>query len=113
MKYQIVMTFIKRTNLLDFFDHNTDECVSLSGHNPACHAGRMAAREHYAKERDVRLILLVRYEGKRTFCAIKCPINPLPVTGEFEVPNINALQHFLKNDGWKKHESLNIASLMD
>ena len=113
MKYQIVMTFIKRTNLLEFFDHNTEECVALNGHNPSCLHGKLAARERYAKERDVRLILMVRYDGKRTFCAIKCPINPLPVVGEFEVPNITVLQNFLKQDGWKQHESLHIASLMD
>jgi hypothetical protein len=98
MKYQLVMTFIKRTNLLDFFDHNP--------------ADNLERREYYAHERDVRLILMVRMDGPRTFCKIKCPINPLPVTGEFEVPNINALQHFLKQAGWKKHESLNIACLM-
>lgn len=98
MKYQLVMTFIKRTNLLDFFDHNP--------------ADNLEHREHYAKERDVRLILMVRIDGQRTFCKIKCPINPLPVTGEFEVPNMGAIQHFLKSNGWKKHESLNIAYLM-
>jgi hypothetical protein len=112
MKYQIIMTFIKRTNLLDFFAHNVEECTSLSGHDPACSTGQLAAREHYAKERDVRLILMVRMDGPRTFCKIKCPINPLPVTGEFEVPNMCVIQHFLKSNGWKKHESLNIPYLM-
>lgn len=113
MKYQVVMTYIKRTNLLDFFDHNVEECMSLHGHNPVFEAAQEKVRKIYEAERNVRLILMVRYDGARTFCKIKCPINPLPVTGEFEVPNIGALNNFLRNNGWTKHESLNIAALMD
>ena len=112
MKYTTVMTYIKRTNMLDFFDHNVEKCTSIHGHNPTCDVAQMKVREHYKEERNVRLILMIRYDGPRTFCKIKCPINPLPVTGEFEVPNLTALRTFLHTNGWKQHESLHIASLM-
>lgn len=113
MKYHVIMTFVKRTNMLDFFDHSVEKCTSFHGHNPTCESAQEKVRRLYEQERNVRLILMVRYDGRRTFCKIKCPINPLPVTGEFEVPNLTVLRTFLYNNGWKQHESMNIASMMD
>lgn len=91
MKHQYVVTFVKRTSLLDYMQANSEKCSDM--------------RSHYAKERDVRLIVLVRHEGGRSFCTIRCPINPLPVKGEFEVPRITALYHFLEANGWHKFDA--------
>lgn len=112
MKYTTVMTYIKRTNMLDFFDHNVEKCTSLHGHNPRCEAAQEKVRRLYEVERNVRLILMVRNEGHRTFCKIKCPINPLPVTGEFEVPNLTVLRSFLNDNGWRQHESICIVNMV-
>ena len=60
----------------------------------------------------MRLILLVRYERNplnnrmRIICKIHCPVNPLPVRGEFETPSLNAVVDFLKKNGWRETESL-------
>ena len=113
MKYQLIMTYIKCTDMLDFFDHNVEQCTSFHGHNPRCKVSQEKVRSLYIQERNVRLILMVRYDGRHTFCKIKCPINPLPVTGEFEVPNLTVLRTFLSKNGWKQHESLNLTGLMD
>lgn len=42
-------------------------------------------RERYSKDRDVQLILLVRHEDG------KCPINPLPIKGEFHTGEMSKL----------------------
>ena len=96
MNHQYVVTYIKRTNLLDYMRSNHDDCAEQYNYN----AERM--KQYYAEERDVRLILLVRHEDGRTLCKIKCPINPLPVKGEFEVPTMGALHYFLEVNGWHK-----------
>lgn len=57
-------------------------------------------REYYAEERDIELVLLIRHDGKRTLCRIKCPINPLPVRGEFEAPSALAVRSWLNHNGW-------------
>lgn len=97
MKHQYVVTYLKRTNLLDYMRANHGACDDRKLHKEM--------HNHYAKERDVRLILLVRHEVGKCFCTIKCPINPLPVKGEFEVPTINVLHHFLAANGWVKSEA--------
>lgn len=95
MKYSHVVTYVKRTNLLEYLKHHNEydyHCDKL--------------REHYAKERPVRLVLSVRKDGNRTFCSIKCPINPLPVKGEFEVPNMAVIGRFLEREGWSKVDTI-------
>ena len=98
MKHQYVVTYIKRTNLLDYMRGNEDTCADQI----RCESARNA---YYSKERDVRLILLIRYENGNAFCTIKCPINPLPVKGEFQVPSMHALNTFLVNHGWTKSDA--------
>lgn len=63
-------------------------------------------QEYYARERDVQLILLVRYEEGKCICRIKCPISPLPIKGEFEAPSIGAVSHTLQTMGWTYKEKL-------
>lgn len=91
MKYSYVVIYVKRTNLLAFYDHDP------SNQHPT-----ERERERYAKERPVRLVMSVRHDNNRAFCRIKCPINPLPVKGEFEVPNMAVIQRFLEREGWAK-----------
>lgn len=93
-EHKVVVTFVKRTNLMEFC-HGVQEI------------DRMAPMEYYSKERDVRLVVTERITTDgRIFCRINCPINPLPVKGEFEIPNWSAFKRFLVSQGWKQHEVL-------
>lgn len=102
MKYDVVVIFKKVADLLPYYHGAIDK---MDG------AGRIVS--HYAKERPVNLVLLIRNEydhttGKRhVFCKINCPINPLPVKGEFEVPSVSAVEHFLLDAGWTKTDVMN------
>lgn len=104
MKYERVLIYTKKGNLLDFLhtDHVASRVVNLD-----------KANEYYGSERDIQLIACIRWEAApetinrtrgarhhRCYCRIKCPINPLPVKGEFELPSLVSLQMFLKADGW-------------
>ena len=48
MKHQYVVTYTKRTNLLDYMHGNRGNCAVMS----FCREDD--AKQHYAKERDVR-----------------------------------------------------------
>lgn len=95
MERKMIVTFIKRTNLLEFQHH-----VQINEYS--------APMEYYCKERDVHLVVTERItEDHRIFCRINCPINPLPVKGEFEIPNWSVLKRFLVANGWHQHEVIN------
>ena len=102
MKYDVAVVFKKLTNLMPYY-YGVVNRTACTEH----------LASHYAKERLVNLILLVRYEYDHTtgnnhiFCKIHCPINPLPVKGEFEVPSVAAIEHFLRDAGWAKCDVLN------
>lgn len=97
-KYQQVYIFTKRTNMMSFMTSKTTQHISSREAYTRC-------CEYYAKEKDVQLICMFRWErttkGTKIFCKIKCPINPLPVKGEFEVPSIPAIEAFLITNGWR------------
>lgn len=100
-KYTLAYTYVKKGNLLEFL--STDKvCYEKFGGNPS-----EQAKTHYAQEREIQLIALFRFElgdrnhAPKTFCRIKCPVNPLPIKGEFEVPCVSALENFLEGEGWK------------
>lgn len=63
---------------------------------------------YYNEPRDIQLILLIRYEDRHKFAKIKCPINPLPVKGEFEIPSMEAIEEFLLKEGWTETNDLNL-----
>ena len=72
--------------------------------------------EYYSRTRDIRLILLVRYErngrgSRKVFCKINCPINPLPVKGEFETPSLGTIKKFLNEQGWEETEMIHAGLL--
>ncbi|MBQ3018395.1 MAG: hypothetical protein IJD89_05595 [Clostridia bacterium] len=87
-----LFTFVKTTSLTDWFRTNIDRYQNPNYENEA---------RQYAKERDVQLVVQACFKEHKTFCRIKCPINPLPVVGWFEVPSINILKKHLEALGWK------------
>lgn len=102
MQYSRALIFSKHTDLLPYF---------YSIYN-----GKDISQEQYDKwkaryeaERNVQLILLVRYEGKKMICRIKCPVNPMPVRGEFEASNMHSLFDFLRQQGWVHKATHNLA----
>lgn len=92
MDRKVIVTFVKCTNLMEFRRHiPTNNSV--------------VPESYYSKEQDVRLVVTERItEDGRIFCRINCPINPLPVKGEFEIPSWGTLKRFLEANGWKQHE---------
>lgn len=93
-KYPCAIIFTKRTNLSAYCNNKVyEKCGSDTQFE--------AMRKYYAREREVHLILLTRYESGKLMCKIKCPINPLPVKGEFEVPSYIVVDRYLRNNGWQ------------
>ena len=105
MKYERVLVYTKKGNLLDYAC--TDKVMrSFSSANSA------SLKEFYGNERDIQLIAQIRWEtngqyGKeKCICCIKCPVNPMPVKGEFELPSLDSLRMFLKANGWELKQDL-------
>lgn len=93
MEKKVIVTFVKRTDLMEFRRHTNQ------------HPDMCAPDEYYTKRRDVRLVVTERItDDGRIFVRINCPVNPLPVKGEFEIPTWGALKGFLTSNGWKQHE---------
>lgn len=113
MKYDRILFYAKKANLHDYFC--TDR-ISYGLYNGQ--ASEMT-RARFEKEMDIQLIAMIRYDDipvstrrgmskrKVIYCKIKCPINPLPVKGEFELPSLDALHNFLKANGWEYKQTLN------
>ena len=105
-KYSLAIIYTKKGSLLEYFVNSPSVNCGNS------QAGYDRMREYYAKERDIQLIAMFRFEpadgpyAARTFCKIKCPVNPLPVKGEFEVPSMGVLAQFLKANGWSFKQKL-------
>lgn len=92
MDHKMVVTFVKHTHLMDFRRGMQPDKV-------------FAPDEYYTKMQEVRLVVTERITTDgRIFCRINCPINPLPVKGEFEIPSWSALKRFLVSQGWKQYE---------
>lgn len=100
--YSTAIIFTKRDNLLKWF--SPKNCFYAEGTDEY-----QKAKAEYANEIEVRLILLVRCnEEYKTICRIKCPINPLPIKGEFEAPSVSAVSHVLATMGWAFKEKLHL-----
>lgn len=95
-KYHQAYIFTKRTNLLSYAEGKCDHAISTM------------AYQAYSAEREVRLILLVRYEENRPVCRIKCPINPLPIKGEFTAVSTGTMMSLLNTLGWSFKEKHNL-----
>lgn len=98
-KYTRAFVFTKRTNLLPYFYSKADGSLITE-----------RSLQYYGRERDVELVAMFRYECKdgegKCLCNIKCPINPLPIKGEFETPDSGAVLSFLKENGWTLKQKL-------
>lgn len=100
--YEMAIVYTKHTNLLPWLDGQYD-----TPKNPS-------ALEYYSRNREVLLILLVRHEDvriganikHRLICHIKCPINPLPIRGEFECVSTSEMTKLLTSMGWKYKEKI-------
>lgn len=102
MKGNNISTFVKYTDLTKYFDVNQVKCCNEHGVNYINDdAGVARLRRRYAKEQKVTLYVLSRYEGGKFLCEIKCPINPLPVVGEFVAASWTALRDSLETHGWE------------
>lgn len=101
MDRKVIVTFVKHTDLVEFHRHNHTQYEDTA-----------APMEYYTKERTVRLVVTERItEDGHIFCRINCPINPLPVKGEFEIPSWGALKRFLEANGWKQYECIDMRFL--
>lgn len=96
--YHTAIIYSKRNNLLKW----------LNSRYPKFRDAQEAARirAEYATEREIQLILLVRHENEKTICRIKCPINPLPIKGEFQCVSTSEMTKLLASMGWKYKEKV-------
>ena len=99
--YHTAIIYTKRDNLLKW----------LNSRYPQFRDAQEAARirAEYATEREIQLILLVRNEEGKCICRIKCPVNPLPLKGEFVVTNAGDVSRLLIDLGWTFKDKLNLA----
>ena len=89
MMYSRAITFVKRDNLLQWLRHSRNTPVTST------------TLDMYARERDIQLVLWVRYDNNNdTYCKISCPINPLPIKGEFKAASLSSICEFLQDNGW-------------
>lgn len=93
-KYTIACIYTKKGDLLPYL-YTDKVCYNHFKGEPS-----EGAKMMYARERDIQLIALFRWEGNKVFCKIKCPVNPLPIKGEFEAASMAVLDKFLKANGW-------------
>lgn len=96
--YHQAIIFTKRDNLSKWFDANCSKFIVDGNMEYSEHFVR--AEKLYAQERDIQLILLVRFENGKCICRIKCPINPLPIKGEFQCVSTSEMSKLLTSMGW-------------
>ena len=99
--YHTAIIYTKHTNLMPWLQSNYHK---FGTHGTTEQAQRI--REYYSKDRDVKLILLVRHEDGKCICRIKCPINPLPIKGEFQCVSTGEMSKLLKSMGWTYKEKV-------
>ena len=102
MQYTRAFIFSKRTNLMPYFLANFQN-VRREHYD--------SLKKRYSAERDVQLILLARYDDDKMICRIKCPINPLPVRGEFMASSVYDVFVFLEKQGWAHQQTINLNML--
>ena len=99
--YHTAIIYTKRDNLLKWLNSR------YSKFRDAQEAARI--RAEYATEREIQLILLVRHEEGKCICRIKCPINPLPIKGEFQCVSTSEMTRLLSSMGWTYKEKVHPA----
>lgn len=101
IQYDYMAKFTKVANLLPWFEKDV-----AKWHFTPSPEEYKRLREYYSKEKEISLYLLWRWEDNKWFCKIKCPINPMPVKGEFEAPSVQAVKRFLFEHGWEERDAL-------
>ena len=96
--YHTAIIYTKRDNLSKWLNSR------YSKFRDAQEAARI--RAEYATEREIQLILLVRHEEGKCICRIKCPINPLPIKGEFQCVSTSEMTRLLSSMGWTYKEKV-------
>ena len=99
--YHTAIIYTKHTNLMPWLQSNYPKFGTNGTTEQA-----QRIREYYSKDRDVHLILLVRHEDGKCICRIKCPINPLPIKGEFQCVSTGEMSKLLKSMGWTYKEKV-------
>ena len=99
--YHTAIIYTKRDNLSKWLNRR------YSKFRDAQEAARI--RAEYATEREIQLILLVRHEEGKCICRIKCPINPLPIKGEFQCVSTIEMTRLLSSMGWTYKEKVHSA----
>lgn len=102
--YHTAIIYTKHTNLMPWLQSRYEMFGTHGTTEQAQHI-----REMYSKDRDVQLILLVRYEEGKCICRIKCPINPLPIKGEFQCVSTSKMTWLLASMGWTYKEKIRSA----
>ena len=102
--YHTAIIYTKRDNLSKWFDINGYKYAQ--GANMEYSDTYQRMRAVYATEREIQLILLVRHEDGKCICRIKCPINPLPIKGEFQCVSTGEMSKLLKSMGWTYKEKV-------
>lgn len=100
-QYHTVYRFTKRDNLLKWLQSNHE---MFGTHGTSEQAQRI--RDEYAREREIQLMLLVRHEEGKRICRIKCPINPLPIKGEFNATSAADVIRLLASLGWRYKDAI-------
>ena len=99
--YHTAIIYTKHTDLMPWLQSNYTKFGT-----PDTAEQVQRIREMYSKDRDVQLILLVRHEDGKCICRIKCPINPLPIRGEFQCVSTGEMTKLLKSMGWTYKEKV-------
>lgn len=95
--YHTAIIYTKRDNLLKWVEGQKMDGTKFSTFD---------VNGYYATEREIQLILLVRHEENKCICRIKCPINPLPIKGEFQCVSTSEMTKLLASMGWKYKEKV-------
>lgn len=82
-EYHGALVFTKKGNLRPFYESKL-----------------MKASPWVLAEREIQCVVLYRRDNEGFRCLIKCPINPLPVKGEFTAPSLNVVKRWFLDNGW-------------
>lgn len=111
--YQVAYIYTKRNNLSKWFA--SKGCQRRIAEDSDAY---QRLKNHYEQERIIELVMLVRHEDIRIganiyhkrYCKIKCPINPLPIKGEFEITSAADMGRLLMSMGWGFSHKINLNS---
>ena len=89
-EYHGALVFTKKGNLRPFYESKLMEASPWV----------LAESPWVLAEREIQCVVLYRRDNEDLRCLIKCPINPLPVKGEFTAPSLNVVKRWFLDNGW-------------